>query len=377
MLILRQGRVLNEHFQFIAADLGIADGRIQSIAPAITPAPVDEVVDCQDCYVLPGLIDTHIHGACGTRFNDEDADVGRITAFEATQGVTCIAAATASSDFSAILRQFDRIAGAARQGTPGAKIGGIHAEGPFLNPQAKGAMNPLNLIPPTPEKMDQLIAHGKGLLKLITVAPEIDQARPLIEQAVRQGIKVSLGHTNATLAQAEDAIHWGATQATHTFNAMRPFNHREPGVLGAVLLDPRVTCEMIGDFVHLHPRTVELIYRLKGAERINLVSDSGHAAGMTIAEFEVDGIRRYVRDGVVRLADGTIAGSAKTLLDGVRNLVGIGIPLADVIRMAAYNPACTLGLAGETGSLKTGKWADILVLDQKLQVRRTLVNGRA
>ncbi|HBR32957.1 MAG TPA: N-acetylglucosamine-6-phosphate deacetylase, partial [Clostridiales bacterium] len=192
-----------------------------------------------------------------------------------------------------------------------------HAEGPFLNVKKKGAMIAQNIIPPSIEKINLMLSHSKGYLKLITVAPEIKGQEECIRYCISKGIKISLGHTDATYEEAEKAVLWGATQSTHTFNAMRPYNHREPGVLGCVLTNPKVKCEMICDFVHIHPKTVELIYRLKGSDNINMVSDSGHAAGTNLTEFTVMGEKRFVKDGVVRLEDGTIAGSTKTLLEGV------------------------------------------------------------
>ena len=171
-------------------------------------------------------------------------------------------------------------------------------------------------------------------------------------------------------------IEAGATRGTHTFNAMRPYNHREPGVLGAILMDPQIDCEVICDYVHLHPATVKMIYNLKGADRITMISDSGNAAGLEVEKFEVDGITRYVKDGVVRLEDGTIAGSAKTLLHGVQNLIWDGIPMEDVAKMASYNPARALGIEKETGSIAVGKLADLVVLDECLYVKATYINGK-
>lgn len=373
-MILKNGRVLTDNFKFSVTDIKIDGEKITGIGNINVPE--QETMDVSDMYVLPGFIDTHIHGAYGSRFSDHEPDIEAITKFEASQGVTCIAATTAASEFSDLLRQFDDIVSAIKTGTLGAKIAGIHAEGPFINKKYKGAMNPNNILTPSIEKAEQMLERSNGLLKIMTVAPERENAEELIRYLVKNKVKVSIGHTNAAFEEAENGIHWGASQSTHTFNAMRPFNHREPGVLGSVLTNQNVKCEMICDFIHIHPKTIELIYRLKGADRINMVSDSGHAAGMPVTEFMVDGIKRYVKDGVVRLADGTIAGSARTLLDGVRNLLEIGIPLEDISKMASLNPAKSLNIDKETGSISIGKYADIVVLDTNLQVKFTLVNGK-
>ncbi|MEE0409373.1 MAG: amidohydrolase family protein, partial [Clostridia bacterium] len=197
-----------------------------------------------------------------------------------------------------------------------------------------------------------------------------------IRYAKSKGLVVSMGHTDSDYETATAAIDAGATQLTHTFNAMRPINHREPGILGAVFENDDVKCEVICDYIHLHPAIIKMIYKIKGADKINMISDSGTAAGLDISEFEVNGVKRYIKDGVVRLADGTIAGSARTLLDGVKNLVSSGIPLEDVSKMASLNPAKTLGLDDEIGSISVGKFADLVVLDKDLNVCKTFINGK-
>ncbi|OGO87996.1 MAG: N-acetylglucosamine-6-phosphate deacetylase [Clostridiales bacterium GWF2_36_10] len=373
-MVLKNGTILNENFKLIKSDIEIKEDKITRIDTKIDNNT--DLIDVTGMYVLPGFIDTHMHGAYGERFNDSDPDIDKITTFLATKGITTIAATTASDDFNHLLHQFDDIVSAIENGNCGAKIAGIHAEGPFINKKLKGAMTEEYIINPTKEKIEQMLCHCKNYLKIITIAPEIENAKEAITLFVNNDVKVSIGHTNATLAEAEDGIKWGASQSTHTFNAMRPYNHREPGVLGSVLTNPKIKCEMICDFVHLHPKTIEFIYQIKGVDNINIVSDSGHTAGTNLTEFMVSGVMRYVKDGIVCLADGTIAGSTKTLLEGVQNLVSIGIPLEDVAKMASLNPAKSLGIDCETGTITVGKFADIVVLDKDLQVKYTFVNGK-
>lgn len=373
-MILKNGTILHDNFKFSKSDLEIKGEKINKIDSVINSN--SDSIDVSDMYVIPGFIDTHMHGAYGSRFNDPNPNINVITSFEATKGVTTITATTSSDDFSILMKQFDDIVLAIEKGTHGAKIAGIHAEGPFLSKMYKGAMTEKYIITPTLEKMEQMLLHSKGYLKIITIAPEVKNAADAISFFSKNNVKVSMGHTNATFEEANNGIKCGATQSTHTFNAMRSYNHRETGVLGCVLTNPLIKCEMICDFVHLHPNTIELIYHMKGVDNINVISDSGHAAGMELTEFMVSGIMRYVKDGVVRLADGTIAGSAKTLLEGIQNLVNIGIPLENVCKMASLNPAKTLGIDNETGSITEGKYADIVVLDKDLQVKYTFVNGK-
>ena len=358
-----------------ACDIKIENGRISQIAAEISSAAGDEVHECNGALVMPGFIDTHIHGAYGHRVSDRDNRIDEIVGFEATVGVTGLALTTATSPIEKILAQISAAKEAKGQ-YEGSKILGIHVEGPFISLQYKGAMAAEKIQAPSKEKLDAMIEAADGELKIITLAPEIDGAIELIRYATQKGIKVSMGHTAATYDEAMAGIEAGACQMTHTFNAARPINHREPGVLGAALTDDRIKCEMICDFVHLHPTTIKLIYRAKGAENINMISDSGHAAGLKIDHFDVEGITRYVKDGVVRLADGTIAGSAMTLYDGVKNLAALGIPLVDIAKMASLNPAKSLGVDDEVGSIAVGKAADLVLLDDNMDILSVYIDGK-
>jgi len=371
-MILANGLVIDDDFNLKRLDIQIAGGKIAKIAEKIEDT--DNVIDMSGKYILPGFVDTHIHGAYGVRISDENPCLHEVAKFEASQGVTSIAITTAASEYNDILRQIDVAVGASKQ-MVGARIAGIHTEGPFISRKYKGAMNGDNIINPNREKLDTMIAHAEGLLKIITIAPEAEGAPDLIRYAADCGITVSMGHSNATYDEAMEAVRAGATQTTHTFNAMRALNHREPGILGAALTDDSIKCELICDYVHLHPATVKLVYRLKGADNIQMVSDSGHAAGLNVTEFVVDGLTRYVKDGVVRLADGTIAGSAKTILDGVKNLASSGVPLEDISKMASLNGAKSLKMEHLIGSISVGKLADIAVLDKNYDVNCTFVDG--
>ena len=370
-MILKNGRVMTESFTLKKCDLKIENGMITGIADFITG---EDAVDMNGCLILPGFIDSHLHGAMGCIIADEAPDLAKITRYEATQGVTSIAISTVCSDFDHLLRQIDLAVEAAGTNN-GAKIAAIHAEGPFINPAKKGAMDENFILTPSREKLDLMIEHAKGLLRLITLAPEQEGAMELIPYAVSRGLTVSMGHTTATYEQAQAAIRAGASQTTHTFNAMRAYSHREPGVLGAALTDPSVVCEMICDHTHLHPAVLKLIYGMKGAEGINIISDSEYGAGLDAEQVIVNGEVRYIRGGVMVMEDGTIAGSASSMLYGIRNLLADGIPLEDVSRMASLNPARTLKIDHLTGSIAVGKAADLAVLDQNYNVLFTYVNG--
>lgn len=371
-MILKNALVMDENFGLKELDIRIENEKIAEIGTGLAG---DETLDFSGKYILPGFVDTHIHGANGIRIEDAVGDHNKMTVFEASQGVTSIAIAADTAEFSDILDQIER-ATVLSQKCRGAKIVAIHAEGPFLSQSKKGAMDSRYILKPDNEKLDKMIEAGKGMLKLITIAPDNEGSIEFIRYAKSKGLVVSMGHTDSDYETATAAIDAGATQLTHTFNAMRPINHREPGILGAVFENDDVKCEVICDYIHLHPAIIKMIYKIKGADKINMISDSGTAAGLDISEFEVNGVKRYIKDGVVRLADGTIAGSARTLLDGVKNLVSSGIPLEDVSKMASLNPAKTLGLDDEIGSISVGKFADLVVLDKDLNVCKTFINGK-
>jgi len=371
-MILANGYVMDATFNLQKMDVRIAGDQIVELGCGLTG---DEVLDLRGMYILPGFIDSHMHGANGGRVSGDLEDLRKITQYEATQGVTSIAVTTATSEHSELLRQIG-MAYRAAQETHGAKIAAIHAEGPFINRKRKGAMDERYIAQPDIQKFDQMLKAGGGLLKLMTLAPELCGCEQLIRHAKACGVTVSLGHTDATLEEANRGFAAGASQLTHTCNGMRPLNHRDPGVLGAGLTNPEVVCEMICDYVHLHPATVQLIYLAKGADKINIISDSEQATGLEITEFSAGGMTCYIKAGVIRLSDGTIAGSAKSMLDGIRNLLRSGIPLEDVSKMASRNPARTLQIWDRTGSIQKGKQADLVVLTKEYDVLYTFVDGK-
>ena len=380
-MLLKNATIVNSRFTLSKEDIRIVDDKICQIGD-LQPENGEIVLDLRGHYILPGLIDTHIHGAYQEGIDCSDVDgLLRMARFEATQGVTSFAITSASpKSFDLLLQQLQVAAEAvaiSKAGlTDGAKIVAIHAEGPFLSTRRPGAMEPERFQVPSQALLDEMRAICGEDLKILTVAPENPGACDFIRYAADQGITVSLGHSVATYEEAMAGIQAGATQATHTFNGMPSYHHREPGILGAALLSDKVKCEMICDYVHLHPATVQLIYRLKGADQINMISDSVDIAGTTETELDFDGVKATVKNGVILRADGVIAGSAMTLLHGVQNLLRDGYPMGDVAKMASGNPAKTLGIAQITGSIAEGKLADLVILDQNYSVVYTFMNGK-
>ena len=371
-MILSNGKVILADGTVRVCDLEITDGRISRIADKISGR---ERVDLSGKTVFPGFIDIHTHGAFGVRVTDENPDLTKYRRLEATKGVTGLAITTIGTEWAELLPQYSLIAENAKI-DEGARVLGIHSEPPFISRRAMGAAVPSSIISPSIERFDEIYDVSHGLLKLITVAPEEDAAVELIRYAVSRGVVVSIGHTDATYDEAMQGIEAGATHATHTFNAMRKLHHREPGVLGAVLTDPRVKCEAICDHVHLHPTTIKLIYRLKGADAMIAVSDSVNVAGTDVSEFYAEGQHCTVKDGVIRLDDGTINGSAMTLLEGVQNLIRADIPLSDVAKIASLNAAKSLGVSDLYGSIEVGKVADLAILDEDLSIFATYIGGK-
>lgn len=357
-------------------DMRLEHGRIAAFGRDLAPYEGEEVIDGGGAYAFAGLIDTHTHGAMGSVYYNLNSDVDTVLAFEAREGVTMVAATLESAPIDKEIELTRHLLPFFEKKSGRVKLGGIHFEGPFLNPAKKGAMNPDGMVMPNVPDFDRLYEAAEGHMKLITVAPDMPGALDVISRAVSCGVKVSAGHTMASAEQMKAAVDAGLTRMTHTFNACRSFDHREPGILGTALTDDRVTCEVICDFAHLHPLAVELIYRAKGAARFTAISDSEFAAGLAEGKLiSEDGRERIIDGGVARLADGTICGSASSLARGFRNLCSLDIPLWEVSRMCSENPAKALGVFDQTGSLEVGKCADLFLADKDFGVKAVFVDG--
>lgn len=370
-MIIQNGQILNGATRtFEATPLQIENGRIVGLGDTAD----SDIFDAKGLYVLPGMIDTHIHGFVGEEFAKADGDFGEAPLVLARDGVTGFAATVRCMEPEEMLAA-DR--NAARQSTTphaGAKVLGIHNEGPFVSFKRTGAMRP-PMIDCTTEAIEAMLQAGGDCLKLVTIAPERENALEAIALLTAHGVNATLGHTDATFAQAKAGIEAGARRATHVFNAMRPFSHRETGILGAVLTDDRVCCELIADFVHLDPAAVELVYRAKGADNITLISDAGAQSGLPNGDYVVGGRVRHVRDGLCLTDEGVICGSCFSMLKGAQNLRSLGIPLEEIAVMASLNPAKALGAEHRVGSIEIGKDADLIVCDDKMTVHAVFING--
>lgn len=365
-MIIQNAKVLNcESLRFEQRELYIENGIITDRLPEDR-----QVLDAGGAFVIPGFIDTHIHGYYNCDFGTAGTDMTAARLALARQGTTGFAATLGARPLAKLEADFRWLRQQMEQPSVGAKLLGIHAEGPFISEKRKGAMTPTG-EEASVGAVEKLLEAAGGALKLMTLAPERENAVEIIG-ALKDRLTFSLGHTDATYAQAMAAIAAGAVRATHTFNGMRPLSHRETGILGAVLTHEEVCCEMIADFVHLDPAAVKLVYKAKGFENITLISDTGYMGGLPDGEYN----GRVVRDGVARTLAGVICGSCFTMLRGAQNLRKLGIPLEEISVMASGNPAKALGLEGTVGSTAPGCSGDLILCDEMLNIYTVLVDGK-
>ncbi|MCM1150110.1 MAG: N-acetylglucosamine-6-phosphate deacetylase [Butyricicoccus sp.] len=337
-------------------------------------------LDAEGCYVIPGLLDLHFHGCKGEDFSDGDPKgLQKMAEFELKSGVTyiCPAGMTLPEE---ILKPVCRAA-ARYQKKPGqgAELVGVNLEGPFLSAAKKGAQNAAFLHDPDAAMLARIQDAAEGMVKLLTVAPELPGAEEFIREAAAMGIRVSVGHTAADYETACRAFAAGARQATHLFNAMLPLGHREPGVVGAAFDNKDVSVELICDGIHIHESVVRAVFRLFGPERVILVSDSLRPTGMPDGRYPFGGQEIELKGRRATMANdpNTLAGSVSTLMDCVRTAVSFGIPLEDAVRAASHNPAAALGLEGRIGSVEPGMEATAVLLDRNdLSVKNIVFKGK-
>ena len=361
----------------------LEDGVIAEVSSrASREAPQNcRVVDFGDAVFAPGFIDIHIHGGAGHDVMEPDpAALPAVERLLATHGVSSYLPTTVTAPVDATLTALEQLANAIEAenkppGEPRARPLGIHLEGPFISHARRGAHPPENLLPPTVNAFELFWQAARGHIRVMTIAPELDGALEVIREAVRRGVCVSLGHSDADLNAARAAIAAGARHATHTFNAMRPLGHRDPGIVGEVLTNWALTADIIADGVHLNPTIVKLFLHAKGPEAAVLITDGTAATGMPEGRYRLGSFEVEVKDGKC-LADGKLAGSVLTMDSAVRNVMQFSqCSLQDAVLLASRNPARVSGLTGR-GTLEAGAAADIVVLEPDGQVRSTIIHGR-
>ena len=380
--LLHVARAFTPATEIPDAAIVFRDGVIESVGPrgAITlPAGAREII-ANDKIAAPGFLDVHIHGAGGRDVMEGTGEaLGTVSRTVARHGTTSFLATTVTASPDETCRSVSGIAKYISQqlktNETRAEVLGVHYEGPFLSKVRRG-VHPAEWIQlPSAELLDGLLRAAAGNGRLLTIAPELMGAAPAIDAARKAGVVVAMGHTDATYEQARAAIARGVHHAVHVYNAMRPFSHRDSGVIGAVLTSPEVTAELIAAGVHVEEAAMKMLLQAKGAAGTILISDGLSATGMPDGKYMLGGFEVTVTGGICRNAQGVLAGSTLTLDRALRNVVALGIPLADTLRMLTLNPAKLLGIEFKKGALRTGADADIVLLDENLQIKNVYVRG--
>jgi N-acetylglucosamine-6-phosphate deacetylase len=382
--IFRATRLYSPVEEIDNALLIVEDGRIVEVARGAEreiPSGAS-FVDLGDATLVPGYFDIHIHGGAGIDLmRAASSDLPHLGKFLASHGVTGYFPTTVAAPLDSTYAALERLAGAIEAAEKGngdsARPLGIHLEGPFLSHKRRGVHPPENLLAPTIQLFDRLWQAARGHVRMMTIAPEIPGAMEVIAEAAKRNVCVSIGHSDAEMPAAQDAVDAGARHATHTFNAMRPLDHRDPGILGEVLTDDRLSADVIADGIHLSPAVVQVFLQAKGRERSVLITDAISATGMPDGHYQLGPIEVEVKDSKCT-SGGSLAGSVLTMDRAVRNVTKFSRwTLKDAIRAATLNPARAVGMAKDRGLLAPGMRADFVVLNSAGEVLKTVIGGRA
>ena len=377
-LVLDAGTLLSPFEVFSPGRVVIRGDRIE-LAGALSDilAPENALhIDALDLTLVPGFIEPHVHGCGGFDVMDATQDsMSVICRTLASYGTTSFLPTTVSAPEEELASTLERLALLIRTPFAGARPLGIHLEGPFLSVQKRGTHQPSNVRLPDPSLLSSWIQRSGGTIKLLTMAPELEGAAATASLARHSGISVAMGHSDASFSESSAAADEGTCYAVHTFNAMRQFSHRDPGIVGAVLSDDRIFAEIIADGVHVAPEIVRIFARAKGTARIVLATDATSATGMPDGEYALGKSRVQVRGGICRDSEGRLAGSTLTQDKALRNLIQwTGMRLGDALLGLTANPAEALSLAGR-GRIEPGSFADFTFLDKNLEVVRTYSGG--
>ncbi len=369
-MIIKNAKVFTEGCEFVTKDIFINDG---IFVDSLCENASEEVIDGEGLYAIPGLIDIHLHGAMGYDFCDGTNEATEIIAkFEASQGVTAFTPATLALDEEELYN----ICKESRtyENAQGSEFLGIHLEGPFLSPGKKGAHAEKFLKKPDVNIFNRLNEASGEKIKIVTIAPDLEGAMEFIEELKDKTI-LSLGHSAANYDTAVKAFEKGACHVTHLYNAMAPMLHRDPGIIGAAADAENCYVELISDGIHCHPNIVRSTFKLFGDDHIILISDSMRATGMTDGTYTLGGLVVTVVGSLATLTDGTIAGSATSLMNCLRKAVSFGVPLESAVKCATMNPAKEIGVFDAMGSITSGKKANLVLLDKNLNISDVYING--
>lgn len=370
-MIFKNATVLDENFRFVNKDL-VVDGSRFAESNGKEDATT---IDCTGKIIIPGLIDIHTHGCDGCDNCDSTREsLETIAKYQASNGITSFLSTTMTLSEEQLGDAFQNVYQYMQHPADGAYIHGINMEGPFLNPEKKGAQNGKYIHKPDVAMFRRLNEKSGNNVKLVALAPELEGADKFIAE-LKNEVRISIAHTCASYEQAMQAIAAGAKHATHLFNAMPSFSHRNPSVVGAAF-DSDVTPELISDGIHVHPAMIRLTFSAFGADRIILISDSMRATGLQDGTYDLGGLTVYVKDKKATLVDGTIAGSSTNLMECVKKAISFGIPAEDAIKCASLNPAKAIGADQLCGSIQAGKYADFVILDEQYTVEQVYIKGK-
>lgn len=385
---LRGARIVDATMELPSGDITIDGTHISAIGVGAGELQHESgsVIDATNTIVMPGFIDVHTHGGGGFNLHTTDAEEIRsysrwVTATGVTSyliGVVGTPGALPEAQLRAAVAAIEQAQPETeRPDSPGAAPTGIHLEGPYINIQRRGAHVPAWLRMPDAAETERVLALTQGCLRIITLAPELPGADAMIRRLVEAGVTVSMGHTDATYEQAQEAIRLGVTHMTHCFNAMRPIHHRTPGPLAAVAQAPQVRGELIADGVHVHPSVMSILVDMLGPERTIVITDALAGAGLSDTTFEFAGQPAQVICGAARLADGTLTGSVLTMNQALLNMLEMTtVSLPEAVGMLTLNPACAAHVANRKGRLQRGYDADLLIFDNNLTLQATLCEGK-
>ncbi|MEA4826696.1 MAG: N-acetylglucosamine-6-phosphate deacetylase [Clostridium sp.] len=374
-LLIKNANILVSNNKFITGDLLVNDNVIEEIG-SIKEEEAEDKIDAKGLKVIPGLIDIHTHGGMGIDIVDcSEDELDRLSRFYASNGVTGYLATVGTVSKDKITASLIKIKESMERGNDGAKILGVHMEGPYISKEFKGAQNEEDIRKPDAQEFKEFSRLSGDNIKLITIAPELEGAIDFINTISKEGVVISIGHCGCSYETSIKAIDAGAKSATHFLNGMKGFHQHEPSIVGAAL-ERDIYCEMICDGRHLHPGTVKMLVKVKGVKKLIMITDSIMAAGLGDGVY--DGfIKVIVKDGDAKLESGSRAGSTLTAINALRNVIKFtNIDLVQAVRMISENPAKLLDIYDKKGSLEEGKDADMIIVDDNLDLKYTISEGK-
>ena len=378
-LLLKNAKIVLKD-RVIEGDILTADGIIRDIIDRKSPVKaetleVENSIDLDGKYVVPGFIDVHIHGSNGADAMDGTAEALKtISSYIATKGTTKFLATTLTSSKEELINVLKIAADLQNKELDGATIFGVHMEGPYFDIEYKGAQNEKYMKPATEKEIKDYLDVKPGLVKMMSLSPHTEQSIGTVKFLKENGVIVSVGHSAAKFNDVMKAVDAGLSHSTHTFNGMRGINHREPGVAGAVLISDKINAEVIFDKVHIHPEIVRLMIKAKGTDKVVCITDAMAATGLPNGDYKLGELDVYVKDGEARLkSNDSLAGSVLTLDKAFRHVIELGYPIYEAVKLTSTNAAVEFGL--NAGAIEVGKEADFTVLDDSYNVDMTIVNG--